>query len=232
MSEQSNPPATLSLKRVLANIAEATLLAGRPAGDVKLVAVSKTHGVEAILPVLKAGQRCFGENRVQEAKAKWPDLRQHYPDISLHLIGPLQTNKVAEAVALCDVIQTVDRPKLVVALSAEMKKQGRNLPCYVQVNVGREQQKAGVDPDETVDFVTRAKREHGLNIIGLMCIPPADADPTPYFSCLAALRKSLDLPQLSMGMSGDYTSAIAQGATLVRVGSAIFGDRAVMQSSG
>jgi PLP dependent protein len=232
MSTPLPTTAAHGLTQVHSRIDAAIQAAGRPAGSVGLVAVSKTHDAETILPLLAAGQRCFGENRVQEAKAKWPDLRRQFPDLSLHLIGPLQTNKVAEAVALFDVIQTVDRDKLAAALATEMKKQNRHLPCLVQVNIGREPQKAGIDPADAASFVTRAREVHGLNIVGLMCIPPADEDPVPYFSALAALQKQLHLPQLSMGMSGDYASAIAHGATLVRVGSAIFGARPVIQSSG
>ncbi len=193
--------------------------------DVQLVAVSKTFPAKDMMPLLEAGQRVFGENRVQEAKEKWPDLRKDWPDIELHLIGPLQTNKAREAVALFDVIESVDREKLAGVLKAEMDKAGRNLPCFVQVNIGREAQKAGIAPEETVDFVARCRDVHGLNIVGLMCIPPADAAPGPYFAQLAGLAKQAGLEQLSMGMSADFETAIGMGATHVRVGSALFGGR-------
>ena len=194
----------------------------RIAGRAQLVAVSKTYDVESIAPVIMAGQRLFGENRVQEATSKWPQLKKRFGGIELHLIGPLQSNKAAEAVALFDVIQTVDRPKIAEALSQEMRKQGRALPCFVQVNIGREPQKAGIAPEDLDDFLGR---DFGLNIIGLMCIPPVEADPRPYFRALAEMAKSHGLKQLSMGMSGDFELAIAEGATHVRVGSAIFGER-------
>ncbi|KQT42901.1 alanine racemase [Aureimonas sp. Leaf454] len=212
-------------RAVAAAIAEAESEAGRPAGSVALVAVSKTYDGEAIRPVLDAGQRVFGENRVQEAMGKWPALREAYPGVELHLIGPLQSNKSAEAVATFDVIETVDREKIAAALSAEMMKQGRRLAVYVQVNTGEEPQKAGIPPREAVAFVTRCRSVHGLDVVGLMCIPPADENPGPHFALLAKLAKESGLPKLSMGMSGDYETAIAFGATSVRVGSAIFGAR-------
>lgn len=194
--------------------------------DVQLVAVSKTFDADDIRPVLDAGQRVFGENRVQEAQGKWPELRQSYEDISLHLIGPLQTNKVKQAVALFDVIETVDREKLAGALAKEMAATGRHLPCFVQVNIGAEPQKAGIPIAEAVDFVARCRTEHGLNIVGLMCVPPADLPPGPYFAQLAQLAKQAKVDQLSMGMSADFEVAIGMGATQVRVGSALFGVRA------
>jgi pyridoxal phosphate enzyme (YggS family) len=199
--------------------------AGRAPGAVTLVAVSKTYDAEAILPVLEAGQRVFGENRVQEAMGKWPDLREAFSGIELHLIGPLQSNKAAEAVATFDVIETVDREKIAKALAAEITRQGKAVRLYVQVNTGEEPQKAGVAPDEAVAFVARCREVHGLTIEGLMCIPPADEDPAPHFDRLAALARAAGVERLSMGMSGDYATAVAHGATSVRVGSAIFGAR-------
>jgi len=194
--------------------------------QVTLVAVSKTFDAEAIRPVIAAGQRIFGENRVQEAQGKWPGLKAGQKDIELHLIGPLQTNKVRDAVGLFDVIETVDREKLAVALAREMRSAGRDLPCFVQVNIGGEAQKAGVAPDEAVDFVNRCQKVHGLNIVGLMCIPPVDEAPGPYFAQLALLAKAAGVGGLSMGMSGDFETAIAMGANHVRIGSALFGTRA------
>lgn len=192
---------------------------------VTLVAVSKTFPAEAIVPLLDAGHRVFGENRVQEAKAKWPGLKAHYPDFELHLIGPLQTNKVREAVALFDVIESVDREKLAAALQKEMQQTERFLPCFVQVNIGQEDQKAGIAPDQTVEFVEKCRKTYGLEIVGLMCIPPADQPPGPYFAQLAELARQAGVSGLSMGMSGDFETAIAMGATHVRVGSALFGVR-------
>lgn len=213
------------LTAVRAAIAEAEREAGRPAGDAVLVAVSKTYDGETIRPVLEAGQHVFGENRVQEAMGKWPALREAYPGIELHLIGPLQSNKSAEAVATFDVIETIDREKIAAALAAEMTKQGRRLPVYVQVNTGEEPQKAGIAPREAVAFATRCREVHGLDVVGLMCIPPAEENPGPHFALLEKLAKEAGLAKLSMGMSGDYETAIAFGATSVRVGSAIFGSR-------
>ncbi len=196
--------------------------AGRP---VKLVAVSKTFPAEAIEPLLAAGQRVFGENRVQEAKDKWPALRERYPDVELHLIGPLQTNKARDAVALFDVIETVDRDKLAGVLATEMARAGRRLPCFVQVNIGQEPQKAGIGPQETVAFAERCRTVHHLDIVGLMCIPPEGVPPGPYFAHLKELARLCGLEALSMGMSADFETAIAMGATQVRVGSALFGRR-------
>lgn len=213
------------LEAVRRKLAQAEAAAGRPAGAVTLVAVSKTFDAGAIRPVIAAGQRVFGENRVQEAAGKWPALRAEYPDIELHLIGPLQSNKAREAVALFDVIETVDREKIAAELAKEMLRQERPLRCYVQVNIGREPQKAGIDPDAAVAFVERCRAVHGLAIEGLMCIPPFEGDPRPHFAALARLAREAGLERLSMGMSGDYEIAIAEGATSVRVGSAIFGTR-------
>jgi pyridoxal phosphate enzyme (YggS family) len=213
------------LADVKARIAVAAKDAERDPQTVTLVAVSKTFEAEDIVPAIEAGQRVFGENRVQEAKAKWPALKARFPDIELHLIGPLQTNKVKDAVALFDVIESVDRPKLAAALAAEMRATGRRLPCFIQVNTGLEAQKAGVLPSETVAFVETCRREHGLEIAGLMCIPPVDDEAALHFALLAKLAKDAGVKQLSMGMSSDYPTAILLGATHVRVGSAIFGVR-------
>ena len=210
------------LDAVQAAIAEAG--AARPGGAVTLIAVSKTWGPEHIRPALEAGHRDFGENRVQEAAAKWPALREEYPDVRLHLIGPLQSNKAADAVALFDVIHTVDRPKIARAIASECEKQGRDVETFVQVNTGEEAQKSGVAPDEAVAFVESC-RERGLAPAGLMCIPPAQENPGPHFALLAKLAAEAGLDGLSMGMSGDYETAIRMGATHVRVGSAIFGAR-------
>jgi len=199
--------------------------AGRTAGSVTLVAVSKTFEADAITPVLEAGQRVFGENRVQEAQGKWPALRDAFPDIELHLIGPLQSNKAREAVALFDVIETVDREKIAQELAREIARQGRAPRLYVQVNTGEEPQKAGIAPREAADFVARCREVHALSIEGLMCIPPADENPGPHFALLGEIARKAGVAKLSMGMSGDYESAIAFGATSVRVGSAIFGIR-------
>ncbi|WP_417579067.1 YggS family pyridoxal phosphate-dependent enzyme [Pelagibacterium sp.] len=201
--------------------------AGRIEGSVapELVAVSKTFDARAIQPLLVAGQRHFGENRVQEAQAKWPGLKADYPDIVLHLIGPLQTNKAADAVALFDVIESVDRDKLAKILAGEMKKQDRSLPCFVQVNIGGEDQKAGIAISETVEFVARCRDQYGLDIVGLMCIPPLEDAPGPFFAQLARLAEEAGVTQLSMGMSADFETAILMGATHVRVGSALFGTR-------
>jgi pyridoxal phosphate enzyme (YggS family) len=213
------------LADVRQRIANAERLAGRPSGSVQLVAVSKTHDAEAIRPAIAAGQRVFGENRVQESQGKWPGLQAEFPDIELHLIGPLQSNKAAEAVALFDVIETIDREKIARALSEEMKRQGKSPRCYVQVNTGLEPQKAGIAPDDTIRFVALCRDELGLHVDGLMCIPPAEENPGPHFALLAKLAAECNVGKLSMGMSGDYESAVAFGATSVRVGSAIFGLR-------
>ncbi|WP_028033633.1 YggS family pyridoxal phosphate-dependent enzyme [Chelativorans sp. J32] len=218
--------AVRNLTMVRDRIADAAREAGRKPKDVALVAVSKTFGADEIRPVVEAGQRVFGENRVQEAQGKWPGLKDAYPDIELHLIGPLQSNKAREAVALFDVIETVDREKIAGALAAEIAKQGRRPRLYVQVNTGLEPQKAGIDPREAAAFVARCREVHGLEIEGLMCIPPVDENPGPHFGLLEKLAGEAGVEKLSMGMSGDYETAIAFGATSVRVGSAIFGSRA------
>lgn len=217
--------AVANLRAVREAIAAACRQAGRAADAVSLVAVSKTYDADAIRPVLAAGQRVFGENRVQEAKAKWPALKTEFPGVELHLIGPLQSNKAAEAVALFDVIETVDREKIAAELAKEMRKQGRAPKLFVQVNTGLEPQKAGIDPREAAVFVARCRDVHGLAIAGLMAIPPAEENPGPHFALLARLAKEAGVEGLSMGMSADYATAIPFGATHVRVGSAIFGTR-------
>lgn len=215
-----------NLRNVEDEIAAVAREAGRQPQDVALVAVSKTFDAAEIRPVLAAGQRAFGENRVQEAQAKWPELREEFSDVVLHLIGPLQSNKAKDAVALFDVIETVDREKIAAALAAEIRKQGRHPRLYVQINTGLEPQKAGIDPREAVEFVKRCREVHGLQVEGLMCIPPVDENPGPHFALLEKLAREAGVAKLSMGMSGDFPTAIAFGATSVRVGSAIFGSRA------
>jgi hypothetical protein len=213
------------LKTVLTGIGEAARLAERDPAAITLVTVSKTFAATDIVPVIEAGQRVFGENRVQEAKGKWPALRMRWPDLELHLIGPLQSNKASEAVTLFDAIHTIDRPKIAEAVAKEMKRQGRSLKLFVQVNTGLEPQKAGIAPGEADRFIAMCRAGHGLVFDGLMCIPPADEDPKPHFAMLADIARRNGLASLSMGMSGDYAAAIAAGATHVRVGSAIFGAR-------
>ncbi len=225
MDKGENTDVVARLEDVRARIAEAARAAGRDPGEVSLIAVSKTFPAAAIAPVLAAGQRHFGENRVQEAREKWPALKEAHPDVTLHLIGPLQTNKVKYAVRLFDVIHTVDRPKLAAALAREMDKRGRHLPVFVQVNTGEEPQKAGVLPGEANAFIEQCRGEYGLNVIGLMCIPPVDEEPALHFALLEKIARAHGLEKLSMGMSHDYETAIAFGATHVRVGSAIFGPR-------
>lgn len=213
------------LTAVLQKIAAAEEVREGDPGPVTLVAVSKTFDADAIRPVIAAGARVFGENKVQEAQEKWPALKAEYPDIELRLLGPLQSNKAKDAVALFDVIESVDREKIAAEISREIARQGRSPRLYVQVNTGREPQKAGIDPDEAIAFVERCRDVHGLTIEGLMCIPPAGEDPAPHFELLAALADKAGLSRRSMGMSGDYEKAVIYGATSVRVGSAIFGAR-------
>jgi pyridoxal phosphate enzyme (YggS family) len=208
---------------ILARIAKAADEAGKAAPQ--LVAVTKTFSGDEIRPVIEAGHRVFGENRVQEAEAKWPALRSEFAGIELRLIGPLQSNKAEYAVALFDVIETVDREKIARALKAEMDKQGRSPRLYVQINTGLEPQKAGVAPDDAPAFLSLCRNELGLSIEGLMCIPPADENPGPHFALLAKLARENGVDKMSMGMSGDFEIATAMGATSVRVGSAIFGSR-------
>ncbi|MBF0355414.1 MAG: YggS family pyridoxal phosphate-dependent enzyme [Alphaproteobacteria bacterium] len=216
---------TENLNEVRAGIGSACALAGRSPETVCLVAVSKTHGPERIRPALLAGQRVFGENRVQEAKAKWPALKAEFPDIRLHLIGPLQSNKAKEAVALFDVIESLDRASLAEALSKEMARQNRHPVCLVQVNCGAEPQKAGVLPQAADGFIEECRTLWRLPVAGLMCIPPVEEDPAPHFKLLGQIARRNKLSVLSMGMSHDYETAIAEGATHVRVGTAIFGKR-------
>jgi PLP dependent protein len=213
------------LATVKSHIAAAEAKAKRGAGAVTLVAVSKTFEAEHVRPLLAAGHRIFGENRVQEAQGKWPALKAEFPGVELHLIGPLQSNKAKEAVALFDVIETVDREKIAEALAAEIRKQGNHPKLFVQVNTGLEAQKAGISPRECVAFVERCRTIHGLKIEGLMCIPPAEENPGPHFALLEKLGKQCGVTALSMGMSADYELAIALGATHVRVGSGVFGVR-------
>ena len=208
------------------NKIKATLeIAGDNAGCGNLIAVSKTRSAAEIIEALETGHCLFGENRVQEAASKWPELRAQFPDIELHLIGPLQSNKAAEAVALFDVIETIDRPKIAGAISKEMKAQGKELKLFVQVNVGEEPQKAGVAPEDLKVFLKQCREEFGLTISGLMCIPPVDEEPSPYFVLLKHLAKENEIPEVSMGMSADYETALEFGADYVRVGTAIFGPR-------
>jgi pyridoxal phosphate enzyme (YggS family) len=216
---------TARLRLVQEEIALAAEAAGRDPKSVRLVAVTKTVPQAVIEEAIGAGHRCFGENRVQEAQRKWPALKERHPTIELHLIGPLQSNKVRAAVALFDVIESLDRPKLARVLSEEMAHSGKRPCLLVQVNTGEEPQKAGVRPDETEAFVALCRDTFGLTIEGLMCIPPFDEEPAMHFALLAKIAERLGLKELSMGMSGDFASAIAFGATYVRVGTAIFGAR-------
>ena len=214
-----------ALAAVRARIAAAARDIGRDPAAVTLVAVTKTFGEADIVPVLEAGHRVFGENRVQEAKAKWPALRSRYPDTELHLIGPLQSNKARDAVALFDAIHTIDRPKIARAVAEEMARQGRRLRLLIEVNTGEETQKAGVSPRDLPGLVGLCRTELGVSVDGLMCIPPHDEEPALHFALLAKLAKEQGLACLSMGMSADFECAVQLGATHVRVGSAIFGAR-------
>ena len=198
---------------------------GRDPAAITLIAVSKTQGTGPINAALTAGQRHFGENRVQEAAAKWPEVRNKTPDLCLHLIGPLQTNKVTEAVALFDVIHSLDRPRLAEKLAEEMARQSRRLPCFIQINTGREAQKAGVDPADADAFIATARHTWNLDVAGLMCIPPANEPSAPHFAFLREIAIRNGLSQLSMGMSHDFETALTFGATHIRVGRAIFGAR-------
>jgi pyridoxal phosphate enzyme (YggS family) len=213
------------LATVKARIAAAEKAAGRAHGSVTLIAVTKTFDEHAVRPVLETGHRSFGENRVQEAAKKWPALRPEFPGTTVDLIGPLQSNKAREAVALFDAIHTVDRDKIAAAIATEIARQKRSPLLFVEVNTGGEEQKAGIAPEETDAFVARCRDVHGLSIAGLMCIPPLNDVPAPHFALLAKIAKRLGLPHLSMGMSADFETAIAMGATHVRIGSAIFGER-------
>ncbi len=214
-----------NLSGVRARIAAAARDAGRPADAVTLVAVSKTQPQSAVRAALVAGQRVFGENRVQEALEKFPGLRNEFPDLALHLIGPLQTNKVRDAVAHFDVIETVDRLRLAEALTREMERTGKRRLCLIEVNTGEEPQKAGVFPAAADEFIADCRDRLGLPIVGLMCIPPQDAEPSPYFALLREIARRNNLAMLSMGMSADFETAIRFGATHVRVGTAVFGAR-------
>ena len=213
------------LSKVREGIARACAEAGRDPASVTLVAISKTFGAEAIEPVIGAGQRVFGENRVQEAKAKWPALQARHPGVELHLVGPLQSNKAKEAVALFDAIHSIDRPSLAAALAKEIAKQGRSPTLFVEVNTGAEPQKSGVLPEDTDAFLRSCRETYGLTIDGLMCLPPAHQAPAPHFALTAKIARRNGLALLSMGMSADFPIAIGMGATHVRVGTAIFGPR-------
>jgi len=217
------------LAEVTGRIAEAARASGRSPSDVTLVAVSKTHGADRVRELLEVGHRVFGENRVQEAEGKFPELKAAWPDLELHLIGPLQTNKARDAVALFDVIQSVDRDRLAAALVKEMERLGRRPACYIQVNTGEEPQKAGILPKDVDAFVALCRDEYKLPVVGLMCIPPVDEEPALHFALLAKMAARNDLAKLSMGMSADYETAVRMGATHVRVGSALFGNRPPLQ---
>ncbi|MGK7861042.1 YggS family pyridoxal phosphate-dependent enzyme [Falsiroseomonas sp. E2-1-a4] len=221
----ADPTIAANLRQIRDRIAEACARANRPPGAVSLVAVSKTHPAAAVEAALACGQVIFGENRVQEAEGKFPALRPAWPALRLHLIGALQTNKAREAVRVADVIESLDRPKLALALRDAMAREGRQPRLLVQVNTGDEPQKAGIARAEADAFIRLCREEHGLPVDGLMCIPPAEDDPRPHFALLAAMAARHGLATLSMGMSGDFEAAIAEGATHVRVGSAIFGRR-------
>ena len=223
MSSQHDSVTALS--NVLARIEAARKAAIAPAPKTTLIAVTKTHDAQRIVPVIAAGHRDFGENRVQEAQGKWPELKAQYPDIVLHLIGPLQTNKVCDAMALFDAIHSLDRPKLAEAILREGERIGRMPVLFVQVNTGEEEQKAGVRPREAEAFVELCRETLNLPIAGLMCVPPVGEPPAPHFALLQKMARELGLPFLSMGISGDFETAIRFGATHVRVGTSIFGER-------
>lgn len=226
MTDAAVSPAD-NLRLINEELETALKQAGRASGTVTVTAVSKVHDATRILPALEAGHRVFGENRVQEAMQKWPPLREQFPDVQLRLIGPLQTNKVKEAVAFFDVIETVDRPKLAKALAAELEKQQKTMGVLIQVNTGDEPQKAGISPAEADGFIAACRDDFGLNVLGLMCIPPAEDDPAPHFALLAKMAKRHHLGQLSMGMSADCVIAAQLGATHVRIGTGIFGTRPI-----
>ena len=218
------PMSDSPLELVRAHIARACKAVRRDPAAVTLIAVSKTHGPEAIGPLLEQGQRVFGENRVQEAQAKWPALKARWPGVQLHLVGRLQSNKAGDAVALFDCIHALDRPSLVAALASAMDRAGRRVPCFVQVNVGDEKQKGGCAIADLPALLEQA-RAAGIPLAGLMCVPPAGIEPAPFFALLAKLAADHALPGLSMGMSGDYETAVMLGASHVRVGTALFGER-------
>ena len=219
-----SPQAALRLSTLHDAIDRAARLTDRSGEDITLIAVSKTQSTDAIRPLIAAGQRMFGENRVQESQEKWPALREDHPDIALHLVGQLQSNKAADAVALFDVIHSLDRPSLLTALAKAMDAAGKRVPCYIQVNIGAEEQKGGC-PIADVPALIAAARDADIPLLGLMAVPPADVEPAPYFALLAKMAREEGLPRLSMGMSGDYETAIMLGATDIRVGTALFGDR-------
>lgn len=216
--------AATPLEDINRHIADAARLARRNPHEITLVAISKNHGPDAILPVLEQGHRIFGENRVQEAQAKWPDLLARFPDAKLHMVGQLQSNKAQDAVELFDCIHSLDRPRLVTALARAMEKAGRRIPCFVQVNIGGEGQKGGCALSDLPDLLARA-RDADIDLAGLMCVPPAGVEAAPYFALLDKLAAEHGLTGLSMGMSGDFETAIMLGATHIRIGSALFGTR-------
>lgn len=219
-----SPQAALRLSALRDAIDRAARLTDRSGEDITLIAVSKTQEADAIRPLIAAGQRVFGENRVQESQEKWPALREEHPDIALHLVGQLQSNKAADAVALFDVIHSLDRPSLLTALAKAMDAAGKRVPCYIQVNIGAEEQKGGCAIADVPALISAA-RDADIPLLGLMAVPPADVEPAPYFALLAKMAREEGLPRLSMGMSGDYETAIMLGATDIRVGTALFGDR-------
>jgi len=224
MTEKETNLASPALQNIIGKIEKAARIADRKPADIKLIAVSKTRSGDEIRPLLEAGHRVFGENRVQEAMEKWPALKAEYPDMELHMIGQLQSNKAAEAVALFDCIHSLDRPSLIKALARETERQDRRIPCFLQVNIGEESQKGGCEIKAIAQLLEQA-RESGLSVAGLMAVPPENTNPVPYFALLAKLARDHGLDGLSMGMSGDFESAIKLGATHVRVGTALFGPR-------
>jgi pyridoxal phosphate enzyme (YggS family) len=226
MNDAAASPVAAGLAHVRQQIVAAAAAAARDPAEIALVAVSKMHPPERMLDAIAAGQRRFGENRVQEAQAKWPAIKARHPDIVLHLIGPLQTNKIRQAVGLFDVIESVDRDALAQRLKAEMDKVGRQLACYVEINTGAEPQKAGIAPGEAEAFIARCRTQYALAIEGLMCVPPHGAPPAPHFALLRTIAQRCGIARLSMGMSEDFPIAIREGATELRIGTAIFGARA------
>jgi len=225
MQEATPETSADRLTAIRTRISGAAKLARRAGEDIHLIAVSKTRSMEDIAPLIFEGQRLFGENRVQEAASKWPALKERHPGVALHLIGQLQSNKAEEAVALFDMIHSVDRLSLVIALGKAMQKLARTVPCFIQVNIGAEAQKGGCSVAELPDLL-KAAQDAGIPVPGLMCLPPADVEPAPFFALLAELSARHGLPQLSMGMSDDFETAIMLGATYIRVGTALFGNRA------
>jgi len=225
MQSDSATGVAQSYSRLVDAVAEATKAAGREAAEITLVAVSKTRSAQHIEPVLSAGHIDFGENRVQEAQVKWPDLKARYPAARLHLIGALQSNKARDAVALADAIHSLDREKLARAVSQEMARSARRPECFIQVNTGEEAQKSGVPPGQADTLIEACQEKYALPLVGLMCLPPLDEEPAPHFALLRKIAERHGLTKLSMGMTADYQTAIALGATHIRVGSAIFGAR-------